>query len=280
MNYQYQIIDNSILSKIFNPICFWIEKFIPKWITPNMITCSGLLSTLMALNISQNNNILNIPIVFSLTLFYIFMDTLDGIHARKTNQSSILGEFLDHIFDCIYSSYMFIILYNLTETNNKEIKYICSNLPPIIFSLSHAEAYKNGFVYFSKFGGPLEFLLFYLYLIIFSKFYYLPIIPIQIYFLFISIVSIILFYHTKSVTILFTSFSRAIALYYPLNGQYFVSILMVSELILAKIEDRKIYPYLIIISILSFYYDITYLSIGILIGIGINLQKFTHRSIS
>ena len=45
----------------------------------------------------------------------------DGIHARKINQMSIIGEYLDHLIDLINAG---LISYALLEDNIKKFSYI------------------------------------------------------------------------------------------------------------------------------------------------------------
>lgn len=271
--YEYKIIDNSIFAKFLNPICEKIQKYIPKFITPNMITLTGVASTLTALYISPFKNACVAPTISLLTCTYTVMDTLDGIHARKTNQTSLLGEFLDHICDCIFSSYMFLILCNLTNVTDETTIYVSKNLPPLIFAISHAEAYKNGFVYFGTFTGPLEMLFIYILFVLFNGFYNIPIFSLHFYTFVFLFVSFLLYYHTKSLPIFLTSLYSVLGLYYQNSWNQFASICMVSELILAKMQMRKIKWYVFFIVILSWFHDISYFVIGMLFNTCINLQK-------
>ncbi len=75
----------------------------PRFVTPNMITLSGLVATLLAGLAMVFSKIF--PELLFLAAGLVFLnwvtDTLDGVLARQRNQCSQLGDFFDHIFDAI-----------------------------------------------------------------------------------------------------------------------------------------------------------------------------------
>ena len=99
---------------IYNPLLMLLEKlviYIPSAITPNMITLLNfiLINVLCMFALYKN------PVIFSLCLFiYWIIDTLDGLHAKNSNQITKFGGILDESID-VYSilliTYMFIHLY-------------------------------------------------------------------------------------------------------------------------------------------------------------------------
>ena len=98
---------------IYKPMCEKIESYIPKWITPNMISITSLLlvTVLYLTKTYYNPYILSFCIVI-----YWLLDNLDGIHARNTHQTSTLGEIIDHSGDMYYYilfTYMFFNLYRI-----------------------------------------------------------------------------------------------------------------------------------------------------------------------
>ncbi len=73
----------------------------PRFITPNMITVIGLLSTIAigaALILTSHVPAL-LLVGAALILVNWVADTLDGVVARQRNQCSRLGDFYDHVFD-------------------------------------------------------------------------------------------------------------------------------------------------------------------------------------
>ena len=82
--------------KYYKPFFEKVQTYIPYQITPNMITITNfiLLIYLYKSKLYYNNYI------FALFQFIFFsLDFVDGIHARKTNRQSKLGEILDHAID-------------------------------------------------------------------------------------------------------------------------------------------------------------------------------------
>lgn len=94
---------------IYKPFFIWLQKFIPVWIHPNVLT----LTNLFIINMLSLSGFCVNPYLFSLALFFYFcLDNLDGIHARETNQSSVVGEILDHCSD----NYNILLIFNMFFT--------------------------------------------------------------------------------------------------------------------------------------------------------------------
>ena len=113
---------------IYRPFFEKIQKYIPLWIHPNMITISSfiIINLIYIYELYYNNLIFTIGI-----LSYWILDNLDGIHARASKQTSAIGEILDHCGD----SYMFIIIFEMVFNilNNVKDKIIDNNFKIIIF---------------------------------------------------------------------------------------------------------------------------------------------------
>ena len=79
---------------------FKLARWIPARVTPNQLTA---LSFFWALAASGTLAFWDRPAGFltaALCLYlHSFFDALDGIHARRTGQTSALGHFLDHFMD-------------------------------------------------------------------------------------------------------------------------------------------------------------------------------------
>lgn len=88
--------------------CEIIQSRLPKYVKPNTVTWLGLIPMLICFTstILFDLKLENPPRALSLfnaisIVFYITTDSLDGIHARKTDQCSSLGKVLDHFIDSI-----------------------------------------------------------------------------------------------------------------------------------------------------------------------------------
>lgn len=99
--------NHEILDNFFYPYFHKIVKYIPAWITPNQLTIIGFMGGLLSCF-----SLLFVTAKFGLILACLFLifqyvfDSLDGLHARNTSQSSRFGAFYDHFFDIIFSNFL------------------------------------------------------------------------------------------------------------------------------------------------------------------------------
>lgn len=117
--------------RVYAPIFEKIESFIPRQITPNMISCASfVLLTALFLSKSYYN-----PYIFSFCLFiYWILDNIDGIHARNTKQTSSLGEILDHCGDAYYTIIILYMFFNVFRINIPKLFIV---LTGIFMNLKH-----------------------------------------------------------------------------------------------------------------------------------------------
>jgi len=88
------------------PFCIYLQKFIPNYVSPNAITWIGFISMMTGFlailrfdsDLSNPPRLLSLLSAFSI-LVYILTDSIDGIHARNTKQSTQLGKIVDHFVD-------------------------------------------------------------------------------------------------------------------------------------------------------------------------------------
>ena len=98
-NYKYQSEDNCFLTPYYFKLWSYLSNFIPRKIHPNVITLLGFLLVLFGYNLSNIfTKYSNIVMGFGV-IGYTLCDGIDGIHARNTKQTSIIGEYLDHLVD-------------------------------------------------------------------------------------------------------------------------------------------------------------------------------------
>jgi len=110
-NFKYKGQDNSIYYKYFvSPLCEKIVLFFPLWLSPNIITLTGLVCNIIAFLICYSFNGFaggeEIPgfwihIIGILHVTYYYIDNLDGKQARRTANSTPLGTIMDHVCDSI-----------------------------------------------------------------------------------------------------------------------------------------------------------------------------------
>lgn len=100
---KYTVEDRELLMGFYKKI-LWnrLVELIPESLAPNTITVIGqiaaVLATVLAVVATMGHPILYVVSGF-LLLTYLTADNIDGAHARRTGQTSSLGEFLDHGLD-------------------------------------------------------------------------------------------------------------------------------------------------------------------------------------
>lgn len=100
---KYSVEDRELLMGFYKKL-FWnrLVEVIPESLAPNTITVIGqiaaLLGTVLAVVATMGYPLLYVVSAF-LLLVYLTADNIDGAHARRTGQTSSLGEFLDHGLD-------------------------------------------------------------------------------------------------------------------------------------------------------------------------------------
>ncbi len=108
---KYSVQDRSILLPHYKR--FFVEPtlpFIPSRVNPNTITHGGHLLNLAALLLlcwaAHMDSGWPFFAVAILVHVYLWCDNADGSHARRTNQCSAKGEFLDHGLDLLNATYI------------------------------------------------------------------------------------------------------------------------------------------------------------------------------
>jgi cytidyltransferase-like protein len=165
--WKYSVVDNSITTQIFTPFWEYLVTFFPKTVAPNIISLVGLLCTLYSWYLSHNyadsyHMVVSIACVI-LTFTYFCLDAVDGKHARKTGQSSPLGELFDHSCDNIGSTFMMLTLTNCLGITNFYTQWYFIQTAQLLFLDCHITAFCDRVVRFGRFiGGPGEFLVVYM----------------------------------------------------------------------------------------------------------------------
>ena len=99
----------TFLDNFLNPFWTGLTELLPMWLAPNMVTFVGAMhcATSYCCTWYYSNNF-DVPlpdwVVFLsgyCTIAYYTFDCMDGKQARRTGQSSPLGQLFDHGFDCI-----------------------------------------------------------------------------------------------------------------------------------------------------------------------------------
>ena len=144
-NYKYESCCDCFMDKYLKKGYSLVK--IPNYIHPNIVTLSGLLFMLLGYSMTA------LPggnLFFGLGVFlYMSCDYLDGMHARRTNQSSIIGEYLDHLVDLAVVTLIadgIMDNHGITNNFNKSMIILLSNLN---FMLCHFKSIKYGYISFN-----------------------------------------------------------------------------------------------------------------------------------
>jgi phosphatidylglycerophosphate synthase len=137
-NYKYASEDNTFFTRIYNVAWKKMVLLIPNYIHPNLITLMGFLSVILGYlmrNFKYGHFYMGIA-----TFLYMNFDALDGMHARRIKQTSVIGEYFDHLIDLCNAGLISISLmeqFGITSLLTKNILFLGFGL---IFMIPHYEA--------------------------------------------------------------------------------------------------------------------------------------------
>lgn len=106
----YSAVDRSILLPLYKRA--FVDPVLPRipaWVHPNWITHVGhavCLAAMLELAVLRPSRGTAMLVGLLLLQLYLLCDNVDGAHARRTSQSSAVGEYLDHGLDLFNSSYI------------------------------------------------------------------------------------------------------------------------------------------------------------------------------
>jgi ethanolaminephosphotransferase len=126
-----------------------ITEYLPRYLTPNMITMIGFLiqvssSFIMLGFILKNKPIPHYMLVYSglVLIVYNVMDFLDGKQARRLGMSSPLGQLMDHGLDCINSTFIILNVLLLTNSMGNSLRvFVLFMVLMVGFHLAQVEEY-------------------------------------------------------------------------------------------------------------------------------------------
>mmetsp|Transcript_6585 Transcript_6585/g.17056 ORF Transcript_6585/g.17056 Transcript_6585/m.17056 type:complete len:382 (+) Transcript_6585:531-1676(+) len=163
--YQYKPGGYTWLDAVHNPYWNSATELLPRWLAPNLITLTGLLSLVIAY-------FLNAAYVPTLTgtgpwwiyfssgfsmIFYTNLDCIDGKQARRTGTSSPLGQMFDHGCDALA---VHLVLLNICCSIDAGMSWLTLTLVTAIkvpWLLAQWEEYHTGvMLYGNGYWGVLE----------------------------------------------------------------------------------------------------------------------------
>ncbi|XWV25813.1 cytidylyltransferase [Tupanvirus soda lake] len=173
--WKYSVDDKSITTKWFTPFWNFLVSLVPNTVAPNVLSLSGLLCIMYAFHLTYHYiDVYPTLIAFSVFLLifaYMNLDAIDGKHARLTSNSSPLGELFDHSCDNVSVAFLVLIMCYIYDIQSLTTQWYLVQGAQLVFLESHIRAYRDRVVKFSKYGGPGEFLILYLSMILIKIFF-------------------------------------------------------------------------------------------------------------
>src|SRR5690606_30771677 len=101
--HRYSVVDHSITTRAFAPFWNILLHWMPEHVAPNVITMSGFLLCYFGFYVAYTHaaGAATSLGVASCIFAYMTLDALDGKQARRTKNSTPLGEILDHLCDSL-----------------------------------------------------------------------------------------------------------------------------------------------------------------------------------
>lgn len=170
--WQYKVDCPGIASALLNPFYNWIVRFVPKSVSPNVLSFSGLLFSIFAWQTATRTiqllgddplapwPALSLGIIGTSIMLYMILDDIDGKHSRNSLNSSPLGELVDHFCDCITNGLLTTAICHLFLISNPTWIWLMVLFTGTKFALEHmlALAHPRKVLVFGRFTGPTEIL--------------------------------------------------------------------------------------------------------------------------
>ncbi|KAL3232466.1 Uncharacterized protein RNJ44_04382 [Nakaseomyces bracarensis] len=163
--YKYQSEDRSLISNyILKPYWRWFAQLFPVTMAPNLVTLSGLgFIVINVLTVLYYDPLLKEDsprwtyFSYAIGLFmYQTFDACDGMHARRTGQSSPLGELFDHCIDSINTTLSLFPVSSMLGSGYTFLLIGTQFLVLCNFYLSTWEEFYTHRLFLSEFSGPVE----------------------------------------------------------------------------------------------------------------------------
>lgn len=152
----YKVDDQEILLDVYKK-ALWNRMVprIPASIAPNTITVVGQLAALLAL-VFAYLGVMGTPFFYVVSAFlfltYLTADNVDGPHARRTGQTSPLGEFLDHGLDGVASGAVLLTTALILRADPIPLVLLCI-LGAIGFTMVFWEQFRTGLLVIPRFSS-------------------------------------------------------------------------------------------------------------------------------
>lgn len=149
----YRVEDQELLLGFYKKL-FWdrLVPRIPASITPNTLTIIGQVLAVLAA-VACGAATFGYPVLYLLSalmfLAYLTFDNIDGPHARRTGQTSPLGEFLDHGLDGMASASLLVATSFMLQLDGVVMALMCA-MGAMGFTIVFWEQFRTGLLVIPK----------------------------------------------------------------------------------------------------------------------------------
>jgi len=167
--YTYSCVDNSMTGKYFKKFWNYLQSLFPNYVAPNVISIASMLVILYGWNLCYNfynNNPVVIGLCTILCIFtYMNLDSIYGIHAIKTKNSSPIGELIGRGCGSIGIIFLGLIGCSVFGINDNITVWYVTQILCLGFQYAHLNALVTYHLTLGKFTGPVEILIYFCILI-------------------------------------------------------------------------------------------------------------------
>ena len=171
-NWEYRIIDNSITTKILNPIYNALVFIIPNSVAPNILSLVGLVCAIYAWYINYNYLEYYPTLIPLITCVLIFLHmcfcAIDGKHARNTHNESQLGEIIDHICTQVGLTFILSAFCYSIGIPDPSLQWFIGQSAHLAYMSKYINGYLNKIVIYGRYTGSGELTVFFIFTIIFN----------------------------------------------------------------------------------------------------------------
>jgi len=154
-HYEYRFTDHSILLRMLaRPVFAPLVRAVPRGITPNQITITGQLAALAAFAVAvlaRPPGAASLILLAALATFYTLADCIDGLFARHTQQTSRLGELLDHWLDAL-SVPLIVLAFGLVLPADPRLVFAAALVTSFLHFATFLHGFRLGFVHLGAIG--------------------------------------------------------------------------------------------------------------------------------
>jgi len=149
----YRVEDQELLLGFYKRILWdWLVPRIPARISPNSLTIGGQLLAVVAATCCGLATV-GYPALYYVSAFlflvYLTADNVDGPHARRTGQTSPLGEFLDHGLDGSASASLLLTACLMLRVDGVVMAALCA-IGGLGFAIIFWEQFRTGVLIIPK----------------------------------------------------------------------------------------------------------------------------------